>query len=132
MPRITDRTGRTQTTAKANHSHALNAKYDLVAQSTSIRNIASRNKLQYYCELFLKCAEVYLLSQRLRRGPFDGQLGRVLSGRCLFGQSEVADFGDVIIGYEHITSRQISVHEVTGLQILHGFTDVTETWTQTH
>lgn len=70
-------------------------------------------------------AAAHLLSYGLGRGPLDGQLARVLYARRLLGEAEVADLGDVVVGHQHVAGGQVPVHEVVGLQVLHGFAHVT-------
>lgn len=69
----------------------------------------------------------HLLSQSFGGGPFDGQLGSVLYGGGLLGEAEVADLGIVVVRHQHVTSCQVSMDEVVGLQVLHGFTHITVT-----
>lgn len=72
-----------------------------------------------------------LLSESLWGRPLDGQLGSVLDGGGLLGKTKVTDFGNVVFRNQHISSGQVSVDEVVGLQVLHGLTDISGKCSQT-
>lgn len=65
-----------------------------------------------------------LLSEGFWGRPLDGQLGCVLDGGRFLGETEVADFGNVVFRNQHVSGRQVSVDKVVGLQVLHGLTDI--------
>lgn len=58
--------------------------------------------------------------------PLDGQLGAVRHLPVRLGQAEVADLCHGVIRDQHITSGQISVNQLLGLQVLHPLTHITK------
>lgn len=74
-----------------------------------------------------------LFLQSFGRRPFDGQLGIIGNLRIHFGQAEVADLRHIFARHEHVTSCQVSVNQLFGLQILHPLTHITaSTHMETH
>lgn len=60
-----------------------------------------------------------LFFQSFGRRPFDGQLGVIINLWIHLGQAKVADLGHVIARNQHITSCQVSMNQLFGLQVLH-------------
>lgn len=70
--------------------------------------------------------ETHLFLQSFGGGPFNGQLGFVRLLGVHFGQAKVADFGHAVVRNQNVSSRQVSVDQLLGLQVLHPLAHVTE------
>lgn len=68
----------------------------------------------------------HLLSQGFRSCPLDWQFACVLSAGSFLSEAKVTDFGHVVLRHQHIPGSQVPVHKIVTLQVLHGFTDVSE------
>ena len=96
------------------------------------------------CFLFLKWTNIqnwtlqiqrlppaYLLPESFWGRPLDRQFG-IICGLCVrLGQAKIADLGHNVIRDQHITSCQVPVNQLLGLQVLHPFTHVTKRNTHT-
>lgn len=76
------------------------------------------NQLQF-SKVVTAGPQTHLFLQRFGRRPFDGQLGVVINLRIHLGQAKVADLGHVVARNQHVTSCQVSVNQLFGLQVLH-------------
>lgn len=65
--------------------------------------------------------------------PFDGQLSVIRNLWVHFGQAEVTDLCHIFTRHKHVTSCQVSVNQLFGLQILHPLTHITaSTYVEMH
>lgn len=58
--------------------------------------------------------------------PFDGQFGIIWHLWVRLSQAKIADLCHNVVREQHVTSCQISVNQLLGLQVLHPFTHVTK------
>lgn len=92
----------------------------------------AKYKFQFW-EIVTVALQTNLFPQSFGRCPFDGQLSIIGNLRIHFGQTKVTDLRHIFARHEHVTSCQVSVNQLFGLQILHPLTHITaSTYMETH